>query len=180
MDKADRGLLYHLGSALGARDSRNRVSWLSAHLLDFPAHEAYRKQLLYDPSSTFSLVYKWGPSTRNIIRSMECAALGLVDPIEEEVEKAVMRICNNPSAIFEEALGIRMPQSEDSSVIFLRRTPDGSVKSDRGKAFIPTLHLLTTFEKRRVKKPNEEALEIFYAIFRQEQYQFFRSLQNDY
>src|SRR5258706_5896368 len=40
MDKAEHGLYYHLGSAHGARDSCDRVSWLSAHLLDFPAHEA--------------------------------------------------------------------------------------------------------------------------------------------
>jgi len=64
MDKADRGSFYALGSALGARNSRNRVSWLSAHLLDFPAHEAYRKELSYDPSSTLSLVRKWGPKKK--------------------------------------------------------------------------------------------------------------------
>ncbi len=40
MDEAKQRCYYHLGSALGARDSCNRVSWLSAHLLDFPAHEA--------------------------------------------------------------------------------------------------------------------------------------------
>jgi hypothetical protein len=185
MDKADRGLLYHLGSALGARDSRNHVSWLSAHLLDFPAHEAYRKELrkeyrkilekelgkepgkelekelLYDPSSTLSLVRKWGPSTRDIIHSMECAALGRVDSIEGEAKAAAIRICRNPTAIFERSLGIRMPHSEVSSVIFLRRTPDGSVKSDRGKTFIPTPHLLAIFDEQRQKRPNKESLELF-------------------
>src|SRR5258706_6961709 len=40
MDKAENRFCYHLGSAHGARDSCDRVSWLSAHLLDFPAHEA--------------------------------------------------------------------------------------------------------------------------------------------
>jgi hypothetical protein len=156
MDRAGRGSSYHLGCALGARDRRNRVSWLSAHLLDFPAHEAYRKErrkerrkkllkelekepgkkllkelekelekepgkelekrlekelekelgkkelekrLLYDPSSTFSLVRKWGPSTRNIIRSMKFAALELHDPVEEHAERAVIHIWNNRSTI---------------------------------------------------------------------------------
>ncbi len=79
MDKADNGSLYHLRSALSARDSHNHVSWLSAHLLDFPAHEAYRKELSYDPSSTLSLMRKWGPSTRNILHSMKSAAQGLPD-----------------------------------------------------------------------------------------------------
>jgi hypothetical protein len=168
MEKADKWFIYHLGSALGARDSRNRVSWLSAHLLDFPAHEAYRKELRkrqtppsYDPSLTLSLVRKWGPSTRNIIRSMECAALGLDDTIEEEAETAAIHICNNPTTIFKQSLGIRMPQSEGSSVIFLRRTPGGSVKSDKGKAFIPTPHLLAIFEKQRQTKSNKESLELF-------------------
>jgi hypothetical protein len=175
MDKAGRGSLYHLGSALGARDSRNRVSWLSAHLLDFPAHEAYRKELrnrrtqlekqpLHDPSSTLSLVCKWGPSTRNIIRSMECAALGLDDPIERDAKRAAIRICKNPSAIFEGSSGIRMPHSEGSSVIFLRRTPNGSVKSGKGQTFIPTPHLLTLFEEERQKMSNKDSLELFYLL----------------
>jgi hypothetical protein len=88
MDKAEKGFSYHLGSALGARDSRNRVSWLSAHPLDFPAHEGLRrKELGQSPSYTLSLVRKWGPSTRNIIRSMNCAALGRNDPIEDEATR---------------------------------------------------------------------------------------------
>jgi hypothetical protein len=172
MEKAEKGFLYHLGSALGSRNSRNRVSWLSAHLLDFPAHEAYRKELRerqiqlgtppsYDPSLTLSLVRKWGPSTRNIIRSMECAADGLDDTIEEEAETAAIHICNNPTTIYQQSLGIRMPQSEGSSVIFLRRTPGGIVKSDRGKTFIPTPHLLAILEEQRQTKSNKESLELF-------------------
>ena len=153
------GLLYHLGSALGARDSRNRVSWLSAHLLDFPAHEAYRKELSYSPSSTLSLVRKWGPSTRNILRSMECAAHGLNDPIQEAAEEAAIRICTNPLAILKRSEGIRMAKSEGSSVIFLRRTPGGSIKSDTGKTFIPTPHLLAIFEEQRQNMSNKESLE---------------------
>jgi hypothetical protein len=180
MDKAGNGFLYHLGSALGARDSRNRVSWLSAHLLDFPAHEAYRKELkkrqiqlenqfLYDPSSTLSLVRKWGPSTRNIIRSMNCAATGENDLLEMQASAAAEHICNNPSTIFEASLGKRMPQSKGSSVIFLRRTPDenspdGSVKLGEGQTFIPTAHLLTLFEEQRQKKTNRERLDLFYAL----------------
>jgi hypothetical protein len=174
MDRPDNGFLYHLGSALGARDSRHRVSWLSTHPLDFPAHEAYRKELskrqtqsrkrpLYDPSSTLSLVRKWGPSTRNIISSMKCAALGRDDPIEEEAKWAAMRIRKNTLDTFEGSLDL-MPQSEGSSVIFLRRTTKGSVTSDGGKRFIPTPHLLALFEDQRRKMENRKSLELFCAL----------------
>jgi hypothetical protein len=173
MDKAEKRLLYHLRSALGARDSRNRVSWLSAHLLDFPAHEAYRKelrkrqielnkQLLYDPSSTLSLVRKWGPSTRNILRSMEYAALGLDDPIEMEAKGATERICSYPSAIFDEILGKRMPRSEGSSALFLRRY--GSAASGTATAFIPTPHLQALFEERHKRMTNRDILDLIYAL----------------
>ena len=167
MDNAGRGSLYRLGSALGARNSRNRVSWLSA-LLDFPAHEAYRKELSYSPSSTLSLVRKWGPSTRNILRSMECAAHGLNDPIQEAAEEAAIRICTNPLAILKGSEGIRLVQSEGSSVIFLRRTPGGSVKSDRGRTFIPTPHLLAIFEEQRKKNSNKEYLELFFTLLNED------------
>jgi hypothetical protein len=174
MDKAGKWFLYHLGSALGARDSRNRVSWPSAHLLDFPTHEAYRKELskrqeqlerrpLYDPSSTLALVRKWGPSTRNILGSMESAALGHVDGSDREAEAAAYRICKDPSAIFE-GFGIRIPRNECSSVLFLRRTPNESVTSNKGKAFIPTPHLLALFEERRKRNSNKESLELFYVL----------------
>jgi hypothetical protein len=165
MDKAEKRLLYHLRSALGARDSRNRVSWLSAHLLDFPAHEAYRKelrkrqielnkQLLYDPSSTLSLVRKWGPSTRNILRSMEYAALGEPDPIEQAAKEAAMAICKNPSAISGTSLDLMAP-SEGSSLIFLRRKRNGKVASGNGQRFIPTTHLRALFEVQRRGIANE-------------------------
>ncbi len=174
MDKAGKGFLYHLGSALGARDSRNRVSWLSAHLLDFPPHEAYRKELRerqiqlrkppsYDPSLTLSLVRKWGPSTRNILRSMESDARGTVDRIENEARSAAGRICRNPTALFQES-DQHLPQSEGSSVIFLRRTPGSSVDKDLGKTFIPTPHLLAILEEQRQTRSNKESLDLFYAL----------------
>jgi len=143
--------------------------------LDFPAHEAYRKELrkrqtelkkelLYDPSSTLSLVRQWGPSTRNILRSMECAARGLNDPIQEVAEEAARLICTNVSDILKRSEGIRMAKSEGSSVIFLRRTPGSDVQLDKGRTFIPTSHLLTIFEGQRKNKSNEESLKLFYAL----------------
>jgi hypothetical protein len=158
MVKAGKWLLYHLGSALGARDSRNCVSWLGAHLLEFPAHEAYRKELLYDPSSTLSLVRKWGPSTRNVIRSMKCAALGLVDPTEEEAETAAIRICSDPMTV------LMLLQNEGSSVAFLRRKPRCGVVQDLGKTFIPTPHLLALFEEQRRKMANKDSIQLFCAL----------------
>ncbi|KIM25413.1 hypothetical protein M408DRAFT_26200 [Serendipita vermifera MAFF 305830] len=52
------------------------------------AKERRKVEPSYDPSSTLSLVRKWGPSTRNIIRSMEFAARERVDPIEKEAKDA--------------------------------------------------------------------------------------------
>jgi hypothetical protein len=145
--------------------------------LDFPAHEAYRKELRkgrrkqlerefgeergeelekrlwYDPSSTLSLVRKWGSSTRNIVRSMEYAALGVCDPIENDALSAARDICNDPTAISE--IGTEtttMPRSKGSSVLFLRRTLNASVSSGRGKTFIPTPHLLAIFQEQYRKK----------------------------
>jgi hypothetical protein len=175
MDEAHRGSSYHLGPALGARDSCNRVSWLSAHLLYFPAHEAYRKeagklrkqlgeQPLYDPSPTLSRARMWGPSTRNILRSMEFAASGEVDTIEDEAKGAAKRIWANPAAISEGYLDTGMPQSEGSSIIFLRRTPDAHVKSDRGRTFIPTPYLRAIFEGHHQQKSNRECLDLVYAL----------------
>ena len=40
MVDAGNGARYRRGSALGARDSRNHVSWLGADLLTVPTHEA--------------------------------------------------------------------------------------------------------------------------------------------
>ena len=159
MDKAGKRSFGHLRSALGARDSRNRVSWLSAHLLDLPVHEAYRKELSYDPSSTLSLVRKWGPLTRNILRSMECVALGLTDKIGEEAKGAAKRICDHPSAVFEGS-GTRMPQSEASSVVFLRRPLGGIVTSETGMALIPTPHLLAIFEEQRKRMSSKESFDL--------------------
>jgi len=182
MGQTDKGLLYHLGSALGARDSHNCVSWLSTHLLCFPAHEAYRKelrtqnrkrlenklgkkqgkehekQLLYDPSSTLSLMHKWGPSIRNILCSMEYDTNEEDDPIEVEALSTAISICKS-SNMFNVSAGVCMPQSEGSSILFLRRTPGGSVKLNRGKTFIPTSHLLAIFEEQRQKMSNKESLE---------------------
>jgi len=175
MDKAVKRSLCHPRSALGDRDSCSHVSWLRAHRLDFPAHDAYRKewrklreqlgeQPLYDPSSTHSLVRKWGPSIWNIIHSMEFAACGDINPIERNAKRTAGYICNNPSTIFKGSLNITMPESKGSSVIFLCCTLGGKVASDHGLTFIPTRHLLAIFEEQHGQKSNKEALKLLYAL----------------
>jgi hypothetical protein len=176
MDKAGKGPFYHLGSALSARDSCNRVSWLSTHLLGFPAHEAYRKELrkretklkkklLYNPASTVSLVRKWGPSTRNILRSMEYTAnrKGPPDKIENDAKKAAAHICNNALAMVEGSIDL-MEESEGSSLIFLRPTPKGIFASEEGKRFIPTPYLRALFEEKRRGMKNNQSLQLFRAF----------------
>ena len=48
-------LYYHLGSALGSRDSRNRVGWLGVHLLGLPVHEAPLQEGAWVQPTTHSL-----------------------------------------------------------------------------------------------------------------------------
>ena len=41
MEDTKRNPITHIGSAVGSRDSHNRVSWLGAHPLDLPVHEGH-------------------------------------------------------------------------------------------------------------------------------------------
>jgi len=136
--------------------------------LDFPTDETYRKELgkrqkklkkkvWYHPSSTLALVRKWGPSTRNILRSMEYTASGDVDPIEEETKTAAIAIWNNPRLILGTSIDL-VPQSEGSSLVFLRRARNGSVTLGEGKRFIPTPYLRALFEAQRPAMENNESL----------------------
>jgi hypothetical protein len=124
----------------------------------------YRKEAGLDPSFTLSLVRKWGPSTRNIIRSMQCVINDDVDPIEVEVQGAVESTCASPSTIFDNSGGKSMPRNKISSVVFLRRPLSHSSNLTDCESFIPTLHLINLFEKRRRKMANKESLELFCAL----------------
>jgi hypothetical protein len=94
---------------------------------------------------------------------MTRAALGRVDKIEKETKSAAYQICNNPSTLLEESLDL-MEQSKGSSVVFLRRTPEGSVTSDEGKRFIPTPHLQALIEEQHKRMSNRAILDLFYAL----------------
>jgi hypothetical protein len=64
MDEADNSHLCHLGSAHGAGDSRDPVSWLGSHLLDLPTQEAPLQERV---------------QVRFIYSSLPCAQVGAVD-----------------------------------------------------------------------------------------------------
>jgi len=110
----------------------------------------YRKELGLDPSSTLSLVRKWGPSTRNIIRSIKSALLKQPDPIAEEVVTALK---NLPSQTpFLDIL-------KDSSVVFCRPLRgDEGVQWAAKHYFIPTPHLID------VVYTIQQSLDLFFAL----------------
>jgi hypothetical protein len=86
--------------------------------------------------------------------------MGEDDPIEREVNDAVGRIWGNLSVIFQGSLDM-IPQSEGSSVIFLRPTPGNR---DQDTHFIPTPHLWTLFEKQRTKLKNDEIRKMAFSL----------------
>src|ERR1700760_2513279 len=64
MDKGGNGFLYRLGFTLGTRDRRNRVSWLTAHLVGLPVD----KEPLQERAGVRSIVY-----------SFPCAQVGTIN-----------------------------------------------------------------------------------------------------
>jgi len=116
----------------------------------------YRKELGLDPSSTLSLVRKWGPSTRNIIRSIKRALLKQPDPIAEEVETALR---NLPSQGF--FLSI-LNDSSVSCVVFCRPLRgDKGVQWGAKHHFIPTPHLIEVLRKAYTI---QQSLDLFFAL----------------
>jgi hypothetical protein len=89
---------------------------------------------------------------------MEYAARQKVDPIEKQAKEAAKRICKNSSTIFRDS---GLPESEASSIIFLRRKRDGGVNSEEGRTFIPTPHLLAIVEEYRQDMTNQDPSNCF-------------------
>jgi hypothetical protein len=161
MEQATRSSCSHFGSPHITRNCSYRVSWLGAHLLGLLLTKClHRKELGEDPSSTLSLVHKWGPSTRNIIRSIKCAREGSFDPIEEEVYSAVENVCQAPLGILQGFGGGSLPQDKGSSFIFVRRPAD----LERAISFIPTKHLTQIFEDHSLDVANKECLKLFISL----------------
>jgi hypothetical protein len=106
-------------------------------------------------------VRKWGPSTRNIIRSIEYDIAKHPehpDPIEQAVLDAVNRIQQNQSVKF-------LSGSQASSVIFHRRVQgSGKVQWESLQLLIPTQHLINTFEEGRNKMTNSRYLDLFCTL----------------
>ena len=125
----------------------------------------YRKELGHNPSSTLSFVRKYGPSTRQVIRSMEDGKSHIdpTDSIEREVKDAVETLCRNPSTILVPSGAGSMPRSEGSSVIFVRR-PMGDTAFDKVISFIPTLYLLDIFESHCCEVAIKDSLQLFCAL----------------
>jgi len=125
----------------------------------------YRKESGRDASSTLSLVRKWGPSTRNIICSIDYMAEGQLDPIYSEARGAAANLCSNPSTITVAFHGNFLPTTTRSSAIFLRhRVGSHLLGVDTCSYFIPTPHLIEIFEDARLDPQNENSLLLFAAL----------------
>jgi hypothetical protein len=161
MEQATRSSCSHCGSPHSTRNCSYRVSWLGAHLLGLLLTKClHRKELGEDPSPTLSLVHKWGPSTRNIIRSIKHAREGSFDPIEQEVYSAVEDVCQAPLDVLQGFGGGYLPRDNGSSFIFVRRPAD----LERSISFIPTKHLTQIFEGHCLEVANKQCLELFISL----------------
>ena len=124
----------------------------------------HRKERGHDPSSTLSLVRKWGPSTRNIIRSLKYLRTQLrEDPIEAEVRQAAAELGSNLWSTLGSEDKSSLPQSTASVVVFIRRNVKNRDfgKSDR---CIPTPHLVNIFEQYQRALQNHNSLRLFTSL----------------
>ena len=121
----------------------------------------HRKELGYEPRSTLSLVRKWGPSTRNIIRSLVAARNKYDDPIEAEAQIAASDLGLNLWSVLGGDSKGSFPQSTASVLIFIRRKDGNFAKSDR---CIPTPYLVNVFEKYQHALQNQDSVKLFKAL----------------
>ena len=127
----------------------------------------HSKEKGHDPSSTLSLVRKWGPSTRNILRSINSRSRNrkIIDPIAAEAQGAAFELSENPSGITVASHGLFLPAAEGPTVVFLRRKVGSeSLGSDACSHFIPTPALIDIFEDAHQSMQNENALKLFSAL----------------
>lgn len=124
-----------------------------------------------DPSSTFPLVSRWGPSTRSITDIAIAAACGRGWTVEEELEAdangAAIQLCSSPSLVSLFASNEGVLGREGSSVRFVRpcRSYDNTaITSSRAISFIPTKFLDNLFAAHCTEFTNQKCLDLFKAF----------------
>ena len=130
------------------------ICWVS--LLTKRLHS---KEEGYDPSSTLSLGRKWGPSTRNIIRSIDS---GRTDRLENEAEEAAGIICLAPLQVLPGGK-FSIPRSEGSALVFIRR-PLRSLDFEASDRFIPTPNLIDIFDRNHQRRQNINSVDLFFML----------------
>lgn len=128
-----------------------------------------RKELNLDPSSTFSLVSKWGPSARTVVRiaaSSGVARMQIEKGEENKAHQAAYDICHAPS-LRGSLLSRGVPSSEGSSIRFVRpyrRSVEGTntniIWAD-AISFIPTKFLDKIFTTHCQRFSNDKSFELF-------------------
>ena len=130
------------------------ICWVS--LLTKRLHSKEERR---DPSSTLSLVRKWGPSTRNIIRSIDS---GHTDRLEAEADEAAGNLCAAPFQVLPGGKS-SIPRSEGSTLVFMRRQV-GSLDFEASDRFIPTPNLIDIFDRNHQRWQNIDSLNLFYML----------------
>ena len=104
---------------------------------------------------------KWGPSTRNIVRSFKYQRDQL-DPFEDEVRQAASSLGQNLWNTLGGQEKSFFPQGTASAVVFIRRkVKDHEFAHDFSKSdrFIPTPHLVKIFEEYQARPTELRFLE---------------------
>ena len=104
---------------------------------------------------------KWGPSTRNIIRSIDS---GSTDRLEVEADEAAQKICADPRQVLPGGKS-SIPRSEGSTLVFIRRRRQaGSLDFEASDRFIPTPHLIHIFDRNHKRWQTINSLNLFYML----------------
>ncbi|EIM92703.1 uncharacterized protein STEHIDRAFT_164937 [Stereum hirsutum FP-91666 SS1] len=131
---------------------------------------AILKESHFDPSSTFTLVSKWGPSVRTIIGIVNAAVFGRSQKIEKMLEAdargAALQICSAPSLVnlfsYNESPSIRFVRPCREK--FVDNGNTAIVSSSEAISFIPTKFLDNLFTTYCTKFSTDRSLDLFEAF----------------
>jgi hypothetical protein len=125
----------------------------------------FRKESKYVSSTALSLVRKWGPSIRNVIRSIKSTAKGDNDSLERAALKAAIQAWEHFKQHPKQDLSALAMEGVGSDLIFLRRKPTSkSIGEQCIYYYIPTPHLRDIFEQHRQGVANQDFLNLYFNL----------------
>ena len=124
-----------------------------------------RKQSGFNPSRALPLVSKWGPSIRNVIRSITSASKEEDEPLESDAPAAAVKAWEYIKKHPQQDLSAPGIQSEGSNIVFLRRKPGSkSIGKQSQHYYIPTPHLRAIFEEHHRRLGNQDFLRLYFLL----------------